>query len=81
MPNEWFGARRAIGARALASKLADALRLIISRKFLLQIRSPHGAVLIKNSLHILFLLYLFTFRLDFVEFLMRQPPKFLYFAL
>jgi len=35
MPNEWFGARRAIGARALASKLADALRLIISRKFLL----------------------------------------------
>ena len=73
MPNERFGARRAIGARALASKLADALRLIISRKFLLQIRSPHGAVLIKNSLHILFLLYLFTFRLDFVEFLMRQP--------
>jgi hypothetical protein len=46
----WFGARRAIGARALASKLADALRLIISRKFLHQIRSPLGAVLIKNSL-------------------------------
>ena len=40
---QWFGARRAIGARALASKLADALRLIISRKFLLQIRLPQGA--------------------------------------